>query len=225
MCCRYYAIIGSQFGEDAKLVIEELARVGQISLTKLMFVMGSKFRKGDSKPDENAIREKLTAYYSVFKKLTKDKYCIRCEAVVSGDEALVPIFKPGTSEEERFVPNIDLNWVFTKIVADTDIKELKDSDIIIWKVDATTFHLEMKNQLLVDSMRRRLLTLGEERVFKAILNIGLRRDPYAVSTPAVSIVELKEELLKLADGEVIVKYLDQHIEMMGKSTFCVNLMN
>jgi len=192
-------------------VLEEVIKAGQVALSKLLYVMGSRAKESSSTP----LVDQLSFIKETFKKLINHSYIKQCPHVVPEPEAdvQVPIFE----EKTVLIPNLDLSALVTQIEKGADCSDLSEQPDahILWQLNVKQFHMELRNAMIIAALERKFKPFVDTRIFNIFIDLGYVRDPWHKDSAPVSFYDLKSELSRLNGGEATSKNLHEHLEIIG----------
>jgi len=194
-----------------------ILRSGRISLSKLMFLLGT-YQFDEVLKTTAQASEVVRKYFHLFEKIVKRRYVTRCERISSPPSADVPEFETDELEDMFAIPNICFKTLAKAALSDdVRISEITDTDDdILWKVNLEQFNIELKLEILTDAVGQNTMEPDVAAVFKTILSLGFDLNPHSDSTPSVTYPVIEEAIGDLHNSVDILPCLDDCLKVLSK---------
>ena len=213
-----YLILGKTlFGDEGELVIEELFKMGQASMTSVLFksakrlFLAKKANEDKIEPSADIVK----ALKIKFNQLVDCQFLCRLPSPYTlenpnPDIAIIPFLQQNQTEIYA-VPEINFKEIkeaIDKVDEDPDyemeIKEGKDDAKILWRLNYERFQREFRDQIIVQTVTRRLdPTAGS--LMRLLLNLMNECSPWA------------PESIHIRANEIFAK-VEKHVQEMGDNS-------
>ncbi|XP_046394930.1 DNA-directed RNA polymerase III subunit RPC3 [Ischnura elegans] len=229
---RYLYVIKSLYGNEEELLVEDLLQYGQKTASGTLCSVA---RKLNEAMEGNKSTVSLQSLRDKFSLLAKNKFIQRCPAVTEGN---IPTFSM-TEAELYFVPDVDIKKISQQIQESDDKSDNLLDDHVYWRVNFDRFHQEMRDQIMITSIGRRVDDHAAELLGYLFKLMYQKTDPWAPSSNPISLTEIQDVIRKDFGHPSLSKYLNQYIKVLeedsskfvdrcgdgGGGQYCVNMKN
>lgn len=218
---RYLFIAKNILGDTAELLLEEMLKSGKLTATEMVFRTLKRLPPSSSEVD------------------SKELHRVLCDAAEKQFISRVQLPDLGSNEDNHTASKVGEDVYHKPVVMFETIKNATDNgsnkltkgvDTVQWKPNFSRFHEELRNQVIVSSVTRRIDASAGVLV-GIILNL-MRK------SSCVSMIDISEQVDSCKDGNLI-RFKDQYIKVLeedrtrfldkvgneGGGTYTVSLKN
>ncbi|XP_071447554.1 DNA-directed RNA polymerase III subunit RPC3 isoform X2 [Hetaerina americana] len=120
--------------------------------------------------------------------------------------------------ELYFVPDINLKKISQQIQNKDEKSDNLLDDHIYWRVNFDRFHQEMRDQILISSIARRVDDNAAELMGHLLKLMYQKTDPWAPVSNPISLTEIREAIRKSVGHPTLLKFLDQYVKVLEEDS-------
>lgn len=209
---RYLYLMKSTFGDEEEALIEELLQYGQKTATGTLVSVAKKLNEA-MEGNKNCVC--LVTLRDKFLSIIRNRFIQRCPSVI---QANVPTFTL-TESELYLPPEIDLKELTIRM----QNKEVGSNislpdDQIYWRVNFDRFHQEMRDQIMISSITRRVDENGSELMSILLKLMYQRSDPWAPISNPIPMTEIREAVRKKVNLQDLFQFLEQYLKVIEEDS-------
>jgi DNA-directed RNA polymerase III subunit RPC3 len=210
---RYLIMCKTLFGDEGEIIVEELFKTGQSSMSSVIFRAGRSLRmakKSDDKDLELAA-DTIIKLRNKFLEMTECQFLCRIPSPYT-DETPKPeiVSNPTLTIKDHLLftlPEIDFKVLAEALTKADDDPEFEMADNaeeskILWRINYDRFHREFRDKVLVQAVTRRIDS-SAGNLMGLLLNIMNENDPWAAVSCHIRQNEIAERLLKCTKESTI----------------------
>ncbi|XP_014262408.1 DNA-directed RNA polymerase III subunit RPC3 [Cimex lectularius] len=207
---RYLSLINDKYGEISRLIIDEVLQCGCISAPKLILNVWTKIQDGALA----VLPKSMTSLSDALHRLIQNQYLMRCPSPSEDGNDRVPKLVVNESELYK-MPEIDVPMLLKLWKGETSLHSIKDHDIL-WRCNFDRFHQDMRDEIMVEGIRRRFDSYSATFMEVALNQMYLRTEPWATQSNPVPLNEIREEVDKKSSH--LAQFLDQYIKVIDEDS-------
>lgn len=218
---RYYAHAEQMVGPVGREVLEEIVQSGLVSISKLIYICGSRVMKSNPDVTEAVLFEQLNLFQTTAMRLAAKKYIVIVPPPSPDNENNEA--DPGAHKDSHKLPAVDLKVLLGKLLKtnETKLESLPDANIL-WGIYIQQFHAELRNSMVYQALERKFKSMIDPRVIQVVIEVGLERHQWEDEGAPVSMHEIKDRIEKMPDGLATSKHISEHLEIVGKlNNICI----
>ncbi|XP_003703384.3 RNA polymerase III subunit C [Megachile rotundata] len=199
---RYMFFVKTVCGDESEMMLEEVLKCGYITASDLII---KTYKKIEQSPSE--LQASVPVLKDKFDLLIKDQFLIRSLYTESVEEA-API-KP-----DFMIPDLNLTAITKKIGgANADCGD----DKIYWEVNFDRFTQDLRDQIIVSAMHKRLDENAGELMRQLLFLMYLRTASWADTSNPIPLTEIKDAVKKI-NYPSLTQYLDQYLRLIEEDS-------
>ena len=218
---RYLILTKTLFGDEAELLVEEMFKLGQCSMTSVIFKAAKRLKmakKEDFGKTENVIK----TLKNKFGQLVDCQFLQRIPSPYSKAEPNPPLKtlpELSLAEETKFfVPELNFKLVIETIEKlndeETEIELENDTDKILWRVNYERFSRELRDQVIVEAVTKRIDSSAGD-LMRLMLQIMNENQPWAGISCHIRFNEIQDRLDKNLNIDRDLKdFKDQYFKIL-----------
>lgn len=198
---KYMFFVKTMCGDESEMILEEILMNGYITASEVITKTYKKIEQSPSgrQPSVPVLKEK-------FELLVKNQFLIRNLCTV-GER---------TNEKPDFtLPNLNLTAIVKKIEGDNNC-DPGDSKIY-WKVNFDRLIQDLRDQIIVSAIRRRLDENAGELMRQLLFLMYLRTASWAHTSNPIPLTEIKEAVKK-TNYPLLIHHLDQYLHLIEEDS-------
>jgi len=214
---QFLASVEKCLGLECRKIIDEVVRAGQVTMSKLFYILGYKFKKEVTGADGNALFERLVSFRSAMKRTVERKYICVCAQIVL--DSLNNAATLERNEAEAFnIPKIDIRLLCEKILKNDSNLDAFPDNSIFWRVNVTQYHAELTNDLLVEAVSIRHRSYVDVNIFRALLELGTKDLQFPCVSSSVSVIDVHAYLTKTQTVPPTIDKVREQLEIIEEDS-------
>ncbi|XP_028029771.1 DNA-directed RNA polymerase III subunit RPC3 [Bombyx mandarina] len=202
---RYLLQIKTKYGSEAEILIEELLQKACSTATVLLVSIAVKY-KDDKEKNMTIVKLK-----DIFISLITAGYIQQASVAELKEGSEIPTLVPVAT----ITPEIDVRALI-KIMNSGNLAE--SSDNVFWKVNYDRFHQDIRDEIMIKAITRRIDENAGELLRHMLQHMYLTSPAWAAESTLVPAVELREACLRAAaDKPLLNQYFDQYLKVLEES--------
>lgn len=199
---RYLLQIKTKYGSEAEILIEELLQKACSTATVLLVSIAVKY-KDDKEKNMTIVKLK-----DIFISLITAGYIQQASVAELKEGSEIPTLVPVAT----ITPEIDVRALI-KIMNSGNLAE--SSDNVYWKVNYDRFHQDIRDEIMIKAITRRIDENAGELLRHMLQHMYLTSPAWAAESTLVPAVELREACLRAAaDKPLLNQYFDQYLKVL-----------
>ncbi|OAD61408.1 DNA-directed RNA polymerase III subunit RPC3 [Eufriesea mexicana] len=199
---RYMFFVKTVCGDECEMMLEEVLKHGCMTASEVIVKVYKRIEQSSSEeqPTVSVLKEK-------FELLVKNQFLMRSLPSDSIEEK--------TNEKPDFrLPDLNLAAITKKIEGNnSDPGDIK----IYWKVNFDRFTQDLRDQIIVSAMNRRLDENAGELIRQLLFLMFLRTASWADTSNPIPLTEIKDAVRK-TNFPLLTQHLDQYLRLIEEDT-------
>ncbi|RZF32383.1 hypothetical protein LSTR_LSTR001847 [Laodelphax striatellus] len=214
---RYLELIDTKYGEESRLLLEEIMKYGSITESSAILKVVEVLKK-----DEKSTSDSVIALRNKFHALITGRYLIRCAnpCKTEADEPnLSSVPRLTLIEAELHRPAvIDVNVLCKAAEGQTCKPEDIGDANVRWRLNYDRFHQDMRDEMMIDAMRRRFDDNAAELMKQLLQLMYLRTEAWCSDSNPVPVLELKDAISKKSANAYLSQYFEQYLKILEEDS-------
>ncbi|KAG8237751.1 hypothetical protein J437_LFUL014294, partial [Ladona fulva] len=203
---RYLYQVKTLYGNEEEALVEELLQHGQKTASEALLSVAKKLNEameGNKCICVVTLKDK-------FLSLVRNRFIQRCPSVCEGP---VPTFT--LNESALYLePDVNIKELTIKIQKKDTNQDNFPDEKVYWRVNFDRFHQEMRDQIMISSIARRIDSNASELLDQLLKLMYKKTDAWAPISNPISLMEIREVLRKNPSQHVLFQYLDQYLKVL-----------
>ena len=200
---RYMFFVKTICGDESEMMLEEVLKHGYITASDLIVKTYKRIEQlpSDLQPSVPVLKDK-------FELLVKTQFLIRslCEEAVQETSFLKTDFT---------VPDLNLAAIAKKIEGNDNVDA--GDDKIYWNVNFDRFTQDLRDQIIVSAMQKRLDENAGELMRQLLFLMYLRTASWADTSNPIPLTEIKDAVKK-QNYPSLTQYIDQYLRLIEEDS-------
>ncbi|XP_022189046.2 DNA-directed RNA polymerase III subunit RPC3 [Nilaparvata lugens] len=214
---RYLELIDNKYGNESRMLLEEIMKHGS-STESSAILKAVELLKSDAK----SISDCVVALRNKFHNLITSRYLIRCANPCKSETAE----EPSPSVPRLVVNEVDLH---RPAVVDVNVlcnaaegqphtaQHFGDANVR-WRLNYDRFHQDMRDEVMIDAMKRRFDDNAGELMKQLLQLMYLRTEAWCSDSNPVPVLELKDAVAKKSANPYLTQYFEQYLKIMEEDS-------
>ncbi|CAL7945226.1 unnamed protein product [Xylocopa violacea] len=199
---RYMFFVKTVCGDEAEMMLEEVLKNGYITASEVII---KTYKRIEQSPSD--LQPSIPVLKDKFELLVKNQFLMRSLYTEVVDEKT-------TEKPDYTLPDLNLGAIAKKIEGeDCDPGDSK----IYWKVNFDRLTQDLRDQIIVSAMRKRLDENAGELIRQLLFLMYLRTASWADTSNPIPLVEIKDAVRKV-NYPLLTQHLDQYLRLIEQDT-------